>query len=438
VWVSDSLACPQAVPTLLRPAAGNGAGGGGDGKGQNLSLPDGEGWVGAAGWEEDLLLRNLLRPNEAGASGRAYEGLRAAIRCDVALGVQQVRARWKARGAMRRSRIAQLGLQKSYFTRSADLPPFWWGFQPYSQKWGGGDRRVKETLEFVRLRTALFEKKLAYQVRLPGRPMCTGGPTMPEPRALWQLNNATLRLEELLLECVGEYEKTRRRAVGRSAFLRSDCHSHSEALCDSLAWARFALRLEEDWARTMSVRHVDPRRQPERFREISDVATALLSRQAAPGLAQPKVRNVVEFVAVAGHGKRRPGGLGVGATGSNVTTPLCDDLLSVTGMLWKAGTRMDRRLRKAHPEVAFGDMGAPGGDYLALTTRAVVDDDGGRVEAPRGETLLSSDVVRWLLAGDDRWTGQRAVMPVNNRVYYCLEERARLGQQVGAWVCRIS
>jgi hypothetical protein len=49
------------------------------------------------------------------------------------------------------------------------------------------------------MREALFGKRLEYQSR-----------------------NATRRLQELIYECVGEYDKTHRRALGRAGFLDSD------------------------------------------------------------------------------------------------------------------------------------------------------------------------------------------------------------------------
>lgn len=54
-------------------------------------------------------------------------------------------------------------------------------------------------LDVVHLREAMYGKRLEYQAR-----------------------NATRRLQELIYECLGEYDKTHRRAMGRTAFLHSD------------------------------------------------------------------------------------------------------------------------------------------------------------------------------------------------------------------------
>lgn len=103
---------------------------------------------------------------------------------------------------------------------------------------------------------------------------------------------------------------------------------------------------------------------------------------------------------------------------------MCADVVAMTGVLWKAAERVDRRMKRVQPQVCFSDGS---GDSLALTTRASHAPSSHGAREPAHDTLLSCAAIKWLLAAEDRWTGSRAPEPVNTRVYYCLEERARNG-----------
>lgn len=112
----------------------------------------------------------------------------------------------------------------------------------------------------------------------------------------------------------------------------------------------------------------------------------------------------------------RPAGPGAGrkrvvpsSTPSASCTPVCSDVASLTGVLWKAAERVDRRLRRHPPQLSFHDgpsspqpcHTAPV-DTLPLTTRATSGSPS-VVRTVTHETLLSCAGIRWLLASEDRW-----------------------------------
>ena len=278
-------------------------------------------------------------------------------------------------------------------------------------------RRVKEAMEIMRQRDALYSKRLDYQ-----------------------LSSATRRLQELVLECVGEYEKTRRRAVGRSQFLRTDCEEQMRQVEASLAWSRFAARLSEDWLGLVKAAHIDPRTAGNEAKDlVSTVAKALEEAgSVAAGSGPGVIRNMVKISPSPGGPRRRhgPPSAAGGAGGGSQVSAVCGDVVGLAGALWKAAGKLDRRMRRFVPRLAsLKQQGSEGERLVALTTRAVEAEgrEHGIFRNVPLETLLSSAGIRWLLARDGAMTGSRFLEPVNSRIYYCIEERAQgRGRDVGA------
>ncbi|CAN0107946.1 unnamed protein product, partial [Discosporangium mesarthrocarpum] len=78
-------------------------------------------------------------------------------------------------------------------------------------------------------------------------------------RLLSQSEKSSRRLQELFHECLGEYEKARLRGVRRDWALVDDKREELRARLDSLRWARFCARLENDALGLVEAKDLGPR-----------------------------------------------------------------------------------------------------------------------------------------------------------------------------------
>jgi hypothetical protein len=244
-----------------------------------------------------------------------------------------------------------------------------------------------------------------------------------------QFASASRRLQELVFECVGEYEKARRRAIGRSSHLRSDFNEQRRQADTSLRWQRFSLRLTQDWQGLVRASYVDPR--GEDWRELSAIAARAVRSAGAlgPSLRAGGTALVRLDPGPGAGGRRRPAAAAAAGAHWPVWRGSWREPVALADVLWRAAGRVDRRMRKAVPLLGYA-RAAGQGEVAALGTRARVEGEGGSskegVRVRPLTTLLSSEELRWLLAGE---AGQAVMEPVNARVYYCVEERAlRQGQ----------
>jgi len=233
------------------------------------------------------------------------------------------------------------------------------------------------------------------------------------------------------------------------------CGDEAENMLEALQWARFAARLEEDWRSLLHVEAVDPAETPQdQYLWLASLSERVItkglittSRKATPtgeeGGGQPSsalpavhVRTIIKLLVDGG---------AVNSSNLRRKTPdfspylhhqlpantmggIGDTSLAVTAMLWSAASRLDKRIRSSKPEVVLTSSVLVPNHFEAvpLSTRVGVEGGARPIKPLPKELLLSSTLVSWLLATDDDYTESATVCPVNNRVYYCLEERAKL------------
>jgi uncharacterized protein YifE (UPF0438 family) len=121
-----------------------------------------------------------------------------------------------------------------------------------------------------------------------------------------QRTNADRRLQELLFECLGEYEKARLRATRRSEHLSSMVDEQLQACAQSMLWSHFLARLEEE-LQTVTLTNVDPLKRFEEFSELQRFCQdqIMASTESGGRATPPHIERVVQLRPRSGRTSRR-------------------------------------------------------------------------------------------------------------------------------------
>ena len=120
-----------------------------------------------------------------------------------------------------------------------------------------------------------------------------------------QRESAERRLQELLFECLGEYEKARLRALRRSQYLGASVDSQLDDCVSTMHWAQFLVRAEDEVQGSLVLQNIDPTKDYSDFSDLSRFLTALLLKdQRCPAGSTIAVKRIVQ-IRCRGAGRRR-------------------------------------------------------------------------------------------------------------------------------------
>ena len=121
-----------------------------------------------------------------------------------------------------------------------------------------------------------------------------------------QRDNANRRLQELMFECLGEYEKARLRASRRSQHLSSIVDNQLQACTQTMLWSHFLLRLEEE-LQTVTLIDVDSQKSFDEFTELQEFCVKHIAESGPEHIrtAQLNIERVVKVCPISGRNSRR-------------------------------------------------------------------------------------------------------------------------------------
>eukprot|EP00636_Phaeomonas_parva_P000207 CAMPEP_0118857104 /NCGR_PEP_ID=MMETSP1163-20130328/4343_1 /TAXON_ID=124430 /ORGANISM="Phaeomonas parva, Strain CCMP2877" /LENGTH=1033 /DNA_ID=CAMNT_0006790357 /DNA_START=145 /DNA_END=3246 /DNA_ORIENTATION=+ len=270
-----------------------------------------------------------------------------------------------------------------------------------------------------------------------------------------QLETTSRRLQELLFECLGEYEKAYRRLVIRNAFQIQNVDNRLKEVRLQLAFTRFAERVCADFLGF--VRYVDVDTGAPDFRKLSTlVAHRLVHSAAKKDLGGFAVQRILVFAPdYQGSAPPAPRSSRKGEATANMVTRVAATLSELSEVVAVAASVTSKPLRAHHKALGAAAHSAGGSGTGSLFQNNVhpvrlLRNNPKQNKSPLPAQLgayLSNDGIKWLLLpafeqDDDAAAAHSqspppkplpppppppplrfdAVQPADARVYFCLED----------------